>query len=61
MKVRIRDREALLAAPQAIQSHREEAPIVMAGDLKRSGKTWRLLNPRIVDVIRNEDAPEKEG
>ena len=50
MKVRIRDREALLAAPQAIQSHREEAPIVMAGDLKRSGKTWRLLNPRIVDA-----------
>lgn len=35
---------------QAIQAHREEAPIVMAGDLKRSGKAWRLLNPRIVDA-----------
>ena len=61
MKVRIRDREALLAAPQVIQGHREEAVVVMTGDLERGGRPWRLLNPYIVNVIRNEDAPRKKN
>ena len=40
---------------QAIEAHRDKAPVVMRGDLKRIGQRWRLLNPTIEDVIRDED------
>ena len=40
---------------QAIRAHREKTPICMEGDLDRIGQRWRLLNARVVDVIRDED------
>ena len=46
---------------RAIQAHQERAVVVMTGDLERRGQSWRLLNPYIVNVIRNEAAPEEEG
>ena len=37
---------------RAIQAHREKSPIILQGDLERVGQRWRLLSPRITDVIR---------
>jgi len=45
---------------QAIQAHETKSPLVMEGDLERTGQRWRLLNPRIVDVILNEDMPDED-
>ena len=38
---------------RAIQAHRDQAPVAIQGDLERSGQRWRLLNPRLTDVIPN--------
>lgn len=40
---------------RALRAHREKTPICMEGDLDRIGQRWRLLNARVVDVIRDED------
>ena len=45
---------------RAIQAHETKSPLVMEGDLERTGQRWRLLNPRIVDIILNEDAPDED-
>ena len=45
---------------RAIQAHETKSPLVMEGDLERTGQRWRLLNPRIADVILNEDAPDED-
>ena len=45
---------------RAIQAHETKSPLVMVGDLERTGQRWRLLNPRIADVILNEDAPDED-
>ena len=45
---------------RAIQAHKEKTPVVMRGDLDRTGQRWRLLNPCLVHVISNEDAPSEE-
>lgn len=45
---------------RAIQAHDTKSPLVMEGDLERTGQRWRLLNPRIVDIILNEDAPDED-
>ena len=42
---------------RAIEAHKTRAPVVMRGDLDRSGQRWRLLNPSIEDVIVNDEAP----
>ena len=42
---------------RAIQAHQDRAPIVLKGDLERMGHRWRLLNPRLTGVIR-DDGPE---
>ena len=39
---------------KAIQAHRDKAAVTMTGDLERSGQRWRLLNPRITAVIRDD-------
>ena len=44
---------------RAVQAHKNRAVIVLTGDLERMGQRWRLLNPRITDVIR-DDPPEEE-
>lgn len=46
---------------RAIQAHDTKSPLVMEGDLERTGQRWRLLNPRIVDIILNEDVPNEAG
>ena len=40
---------------RAVRTHREKTPVCMEGDLDRIGQRWRLLNARVVDVIRDED------
>lgn len=45
---------------RAIQAHKEKTPLVMRGDLERTGQRWRLLNPLLVHVISNEDAPSQK-
>ena len=44
---------------RALQAHQDRAPVVMQGDLVRTGQRWRLLNARVVDVIQEEDSPEE--
>ena len=36
---------------RAVRAHQDKVPVVLAGDLDRVGKRWRLLNPRLVNVI----------
>ncbi len=40
---------------RAIQAHRDNVPVVMKGDLERFGRRWRMRNPRIVDVLTDEE------
>ena len=42
---------------RAIQAHKNKAPVVLRGDLERTGQRWRLLNPFLVHVISDEDVP----
>ena len=42
---------------RAIRAHHDRAPVVLNGDLDRMGQRWRLLNPRLTGVIR-DDGPE---
>ena len=44
---------------QAIQAHKEKAAVIAEGDLERVGRRWKLLNPRIVNVISTGDAPDE--
>ena len=39
---------------RAVQAHRDRAPVVLAGDLERTGQRWRLLNPHVESVLRDE-------
>ena len=43
---------------RAISAHGERSPVVVKGDLDRVGQRWHLLNPQLVDVIMDDDAPE---
>ena len=45
---------------RAIQAHETKSPLVIEGDLERTGQRWRLLNPRIADVILSEDVPDED-
>ena len=45
---------------RAIQAHKERMPIILQGDLERSGQRWRLLNARIEAIIGDEQ-PSEEG
>ena len=36
---------------RAILAHRESSPVILEGDLDRFAMNWRLLNPRIIEVI----------
>ena len=40
---------------QAIEAHKKRSPVIIEGDLDRFGQRWRLLNPRITEVIPNSD------
>ena len=39
----------------AIQAHRDQAPVIVRGDLERKGLPWRLLNPRLERVLRDDE------
>ena len=41
---------------RAIQAHKDKAPVIAEGDLERAGQSWRLLNPRITEVIQGDDS-----
>ena len=43
---------------RAVSAHKEQASVVVKGDLERVGQRWSLLNPMIMDVIRNVE-PER--
>ena len=38
----------------AVQAHRDQIAVVLSGDLERMGQRWRLLNPRLEDVLRDD-------
>ena len=39
---------------RAVQAHRDRAPVVLAGDLERTGQRWKLLNPHLEGVLRDD-------
>ena len=39
---------------RAVQAHQDRAPVVLAGDLERTGQRWRLLNPHLEGVLRDD-------
>ena len=41
---------------RAVQAHKEQVPVVLAGDLERMGQRWRLLNPQLDEVIRDDES-----
>lgn len=41
---------------RAIEAHRARRPVIMRGDLEKTGKDWRLRNPLIEDIIANDEA-----
>lgn len=43
---------------KVLEAHKEHAAVVFRGDLERSGQRFRLLNPTVVDVLRDEDLPD---
>ena len=45
---------------RAIQAHKERMPIILQGDLERSGQRWRLLNARIEAIIGDEQPSEED-
>ncbi len=42
---------------RAIEAHKLKVPVVMRGDLERTGQRWRLLGPTIEDVIIDDEPP----
>ena len=40
---------------RAIAAHRDKAPVIVEGDLDRFGQRWRLVNPRLAEIISEED------
>ena len=44
---------------RAVRAHGEQVAVILEGDLERDGQRWRLLSPRLVDVITDEDTPDE--
>ena len=40
---------------RAVQAHRDNALVVLTGDLERVGQRWRLLNPHLENVISDSE------
>ena len=40
---------------RAVQAHGDRAVVVLSGDLERLGQRWRLLNPRLEQVMRDDE------
>ena len=46
---------------RAVQAHRDRALVFMKGDLERVGQRWRLLNPQIEGVLRDDEHETEDG
>ena len=46
---------------QAIQAHKDRATVTLTGDLERAGQRWRLLNPHIENILRDDGQAPEEG
>lgn len=44
---------------QAIWAHEQRWPVVVTGDLERTGQRWHLHGPRLVTVISDADDPDE--
>ncbi len=42
---------------QVVQAHSDRVPVLLTGDLERMGQRWRLLNPHLEEVLR-DDGPD---
>ncbi len=40
---------------RAVRAHGDRAVVVISGDLERIGQRWRLLHPRIDEVLRDDE------
>lgn len=40
---------------RAVQAHKDRAMVVLSGDLERLGQRWRLLNPHLEQVMRDDE------
>ncbi len=45
---------------RAVEAHKVRAMVELTGDLERFGQRWRLLNPRITDMVRNDEPDDFE-
>ncbi len=45
----------------AVQAHKDRAPVELKGDLERTSKQWRLLNPQLERVLRDDEDELKGG
>ena len=41
---------------RAVIAHQSKAMVVLEGDLKQTGQRWRLLNPRIKDIVNSDES-----
>ena len=46
---------------RAIEAHKDHAMVSLVGDLERMGQRWRLLNPSVVGVLRNDESEMQES
>ncbi len=46
---------------RAVQAHGDRALVVLSGDLERMGQRWRLLNPRLEDVLRDDGQESQDA
>ncbi len=46
---------------RAVQAHRDQAPVVLVGDLERVGQRWRLLSAHLEGVLRDDGRELEDG
>ncbi len=46
---------------RAVQAHKDQAPVILNGDLERAGQRWKLLNPQLESVLRDDEEDAKHG
>ena len=46
---------------RAVAAHKDRVPVVLTGDLERAGQRWRLLNPHMESVLRDDGEEPEDG
>ncbi len=46
---------------RAVQAHKDRAPVILKGDLERTGQRWKLLNPQLESVLRDDEEDPEYG